>query len=119
LATLPELKREAAVEGKNHSTLIVLPPVLVSQWQNEIVKATGDALVVDYLDYKTGRVTRRGSTSGDADIVLTTYKALEQPSVAKILNQERWGRIVLVRARWYWFCVLVMMLVILTVCFCL
>lgn len=91
------MKREAEAEGKNHSTLIVLPPALVSQWQNEIVKCTGDALTVDYVDYKTGKITRRGNPDGDADIVLTTYKALEQASVAKILNEERWGRIVLVR----------------------
>ena len=94
---MPELKREAEAEGKNHSTLIILPPALVSQWQNEIVKCTGDALTVDYVDYKTGKITRRGNSDGDADIVLTTYKALEQPSVAKILNEERWGRVVLVR----------------------
>lgn len=96
-ATLPELKSEAKRDGRNHSTLIIVPPALVSQWQAEIVKCTGDGLVVDYLDHQSGQLTRRGSATGDADIVLTTYKALERPAAARLLNEQRWGRLVLVR----------------------
>jgi SNF2 family DNA or RNA helicase len=95
---LPDLKREAESNGGSHSTLIILPPALVSQWQNEIVKCTGDALIVDFIDFKTGASTRRGSAEGDADIVLTTYKALENYVSAKVLNEKLWGRVVLVRA---------------------
>jgi len=69
----------------------------VAQWQSEIVKATGHALTVDYVDYHSGETTRRGKASAEyPDIVLTTYKALEVPKIAKVLNETLWGRVVLV-----------------------
>jgi hypothetical protein len=70
LATLPELKREAKEVGISHATLIVVPPALVAQWQTEIIQATGDALSLHYLDFKTGEIARRGS-GNEPDIVLT------------------------------------------------
>jgi SNF2-related domain len=106
VASLSELKRERDDYNNNgihhrrkmiHSTLIVVPPSLVSQWENEIIKCTGHTLIVDVIDGKTGAISRRNDSNfdSDADIVLTTYKGLVQRQVAPILQTKRWGRIVL------------------------
>jgi hypothetical protein len=50
VATLLELKEEAAcysARGKMVHFTQQQPPALVLQWQNKIVKCTGDALIVD------------------------------------------------------------------------
>lgn len=78
-----------------HSTLIIVPAALVAQWENEIIKCTGTYLIVDIVDGLTGAVSRRTNVTGEADIVLTTYKALVRRPVASELQQRRWGRIVL------------------------
>jgi SNF2-related domain len=102
VATLTELKLETIQHaGENkmvHATLIIVPPALVSQWQNEIIKCTGDTLILDIVDGQTGAVIRQGSsicTDTDADIVLTTYQALVHRMVAPNFHAKRWGRIVL------------------------
>lgn len=96
VATLPALRQEARDEGTNHATLIVVPPALVAQWIYEISNCIGQDLVVDYYDFRSGETVRRlGKEDEDADVVLTTYNALDQPKSAKALHGEHWGRIVL------------------------
>jgi SNF2 family DNA or RNA helicase len=70
----------------------------VAQWINEISKCIGLAqdVVVDFYDFSGCQVIRRrGPLGGDADIVLTTYTALEYPKAATKLHSQHWGRIVL------------------------
>jgi SNF2 family DNA or RNA helicase len=78
----------------------VVPPALVWQWQSEIQKITGDTLVYEFFNHKTATFERKSTKSGPADIVVTTYQAL-QPSKkkkntsAQILKERSWGRVVL------------------------
>lgn len=105
MGTLEETKQSSKGKGKTHSTLIVVPPALVSQWLAEIKKTAGDALTVDCLDDKTGEFLRDGRVwnrnlkrASHADIVLTTYDALgtaKKNTIAKRLHSEEWARIVL------------------------
>lgn len=116
VATLGELKAEAKRAGEDspeeeedddgdstsHCTLIVVPPALAMQWVNEIRKAAGDALEVDHLEATTGKCRRllgkdkdAEEPTSDADVVITTYGALERHKLAKILASVRWGRVVL------------------------
>jgi hypothetical protein len=78
------------------------------QWIAEIRKVTGDALVVDFFDHKQAAFLRQSSNTDDmvdelderpADIVVTTYQALEKKGKKnpgmQILTSKVWGRVVL------------------------
>jgi hypothetical protein len=106
LASLPEVKREVHKERKdasNAATLIVVPPAILSQWCAEVSKIAGDNLVVDVFDHKDLAFVRRSNhPSGvDADVVLTTYRALEKGGknsanrATNLLLSTRWARVVL------------------------
>jgi len=124
VATLDELRNQ---QHTNSATLIIVPPALIGQWMNEIKKIAGDNLVVQFLDHKeqqTKKTKELGDTTvvildPNADIVLTTYQALDGKgnknhvaskgkgmkkrtaarmralAVSNILLSTIWGRIVL------------------------
>ena len=105
------------------ATLVIVPPALIGQWMNEIKKIAGDNLVVQFLDYKEKKKNQQNDDgekddvgvvvlNPNADIVLTTYQALDDKnngtakkggsnkrarasSVSKILTTTIWGRIIL------------------------
>lgn len=107
----------------HHATLVIVPPALIGQWMNEIKKIAGDNLVVQFLDCKEQKKNQQNQDgeekdvgvvvlNPDADIVLTTYQALDGKnngtakkggsnkrarafSVSKILSSTVWGRIIL------------------------
>lgn len=111
MATLNELRdqKHHMTESYQHSTLVIVPPALASQWLAEIQKVTGDVLVVDFLDHREEVLIRQKSSIprrkitknrlSAADIVITTYQALDKVgknrAVQRFLAETIWGRIVL------------------------
>ena len=100
-SSLDELKLEAGRGGDDftHATLIVVPPALVRQWYNEIGKSCGTTLKANILDANLTDakdfeelISSRGN---GADILITTYSALEKPRTNRFLSNWRWGRVVL------------------------
>ena len=74
---------------------------LLSQWVKEIHKTAGSNLVVDVYNHETMKFERRSNhaESIEADIVLTTYKALEkkknETKAVKKITDVYWARVVL------------------------
>ena len=86
----------------SRSTLIVVPPTLVSQWLAEITKSLEEDTSVTVAKYTLQDVIRRDNTGqwqGKAaelashDIVITTYQALDKCQTA--LPGIAWRRVVL------------------------
>jgi SNF2 family DNA or RNA helicase len=70
------------------NTLIVLPPVLLLQWQKEIFRATGTHALI-YHGTQKKQITERELMSNS--IVLTTYNAIRPTN---ILHGIKWDRVV-------------------------
>jgi SNF2 family DNA or RNA helicase len=71
------------------NTLIVLPPVLIEQWKNEIYKASGHKAL---LYYGTNKKHITISQLKNARIVLTSYHCLIGKNV--LLHRIKWSRII-------------------------
>ena len=74
------------------NTLIVLPPVLLVQWQKEILRATGkQALVYHGTQKKTIKIRELNS----AEIVITTYNGIRPlKGGINLLHQVQWDRVI-------------------------
>ncbi|XP_033220941.1 uncharacterized protein LOC117175343 [Belonocnema kinseyi] len=73
-------------------TLVVCPPTLLQQWENEIKKRTNSGLLKVLIHHGANR-TRDPRELCRPDIVLTTYTLLHQDCV--MLNKVYWKRVVL------------------------
>lgn len=87
--TLEEMKNEKDTD-RLHTTLIVVPPALCTQWQNEIQKATNGTIITQFYDALSNKFIP--DYDFIPDIVVTTYHALNKKS---LLQEYKWGRIVL------------------------
>jgi len=100
-SSLDELRQEAVRGGDDftHATLIVVPPALVRQWYNEITKSCGTTLKANILDANATDAhdfeELISSKGNGADILITTYSALEKPRTSRFLSKWTWGRVVL------------------------
>jgi len=74
------------------NTLIVLPPVLLVQWQKEIFRATGkQALVYHGAQKKLIKIRELNA----AEIVITTYNGIRPlKSGDNLLHQMQWDRVI-------------------------
>eukprot|EP00977_Amphora_coffeiformis_P027521 scaffold34618_cov159-Amphora_coffeaeformis.AAC.12 len=80
------------------TTLVVVPPALLSQWKSETAKITGIHLNTQVFDAdtRTFQPAFEGQqTEGNVDLVLTTYPALAHQAAARVLRSHSWKRIVL------------------------
>ena len=72
------------------NTLIVLPPVLLLQWQKEIFKATGQQALV-YHGAQKKQITEQELAANQ--IVLATYHAI-QVKASNLLHLIKWDRVI-------------------------
>lgn len=72
------------------NTLIVLPPVLLVQWQKEIFKATGQQALI-YHGTQKKEITERELVA--TPIILATYHAI-QVKASNLLHMIKWDRVI-------------------------
>jgi len=74
-------------------TLIILPPILINQWKNEIFKTTGHQALI-YYGPKKKTITK--DQLFNSTIVLTSYNliAMNSKSIPTILHKIKWNRVI-------------------------
>jgi SNF2 family DNA or RNA helicase len=70
-------------------TLIVVPPILINQWEHEIYRASGHRALV-YHGAKRNTITQ--DDFNKRPIVITTYNSLKQTN--KLINTISWNRVI-------------------------
>jgi SNF2 family DNA or RNA helicase len=81
--------------NKKPSTLIVLPPILISQWSDQIYKMTGHRALI-YHGQNKKKVTL--TSLNDSRVVLTSYNAVainkKHTFATSLLHSVEWSRII-------------------------
>jgi SNF2 family DNA or RNA helicase len=81
--------------NKKPSTLIVLPPILISQWSDQIYKMTGHRALI-YHGQNKKKVTL--TSLNDSRVVLTSYNAVainkKHTFATTLLHSVEWSRII-------------------------
>ena len=70
-------------------TLIIVPPILVNQWESEIYRASGHRALV-YHGSKKNSITQEEFNK--RPIIITTYNTLNKPN--SLINTLSWNRII-------------------------
>lgn len=88
LACIVGNEPNAGEKAKHHGTLIVVPPNLQAQWQDEIETCCPDLVVMQYHSSRQFEV--RDAQLRKADIVVTSYSEVMKayPSKAKVKDLE-------------------------------
>jgi SNF2 family DNA or RNA helicase len=74
------------------ATLIVVPPILLNQWYNEIRRATGHKSIIFHGQDKKDITIE---TLNNARIVITTYNAIHHEETKQnLLHQVKWARVI-------------------------
>ncbi|KAK8042518.1 SNF2 family N-terminal domain-containing protein [Apiospora phragmitis] len=109
--TLTALSLIASDKGPGRRTLILAPPSVMQEWQNQIglhiakVHATGEPILRFAIYYGPNRTQERGDLQ-NFDIVLSTYHTLSKewqdsqraegnPKPPPLLHDMRWRRLIL------------------------
>jgi len=81
--------------NKKPNTLIVLPPILISQWSDQIYKMTGHRALI-YHGQKKKKVTL--TSLNESRVVLTSYNAVainkKHTFATTLLHSVEWSRII-------------------------
>ncbi|GMH64863.1 hypothetical protein TL16_g04059 [Triparma laevis f. inornata] len=108
-ATLNDMKKNKP-KGASHATLIIVPPSLAKQWMTEIAKSAKNlsTYLIDPKQIRTQMIQTWGASGKEAilkdirnacyshDIVVTTYQAVSDSNIGKLLGEEvEFGRVCL------------------------
>lgn len=98
LALVLATKNDKDSSEDEPTTLVVVPPALLSQWKAETQKIVGTHLRTEVFNTDTlsfQPAFEGQSSEGNVDLVLTSYAALSDTRSARILRSHSWKRIVL------------------------